>query len=801
MKCNLVIFVGALLYFSPLLCSGQMIDSMMKVYAEKYPQEKLYVQFDKKAYNPGERIWYKAYLFSGFDPSPISKNFYAEIYDANGNLLLRNTAPVFKSTAWGSFDIPASFSGTRIHIRAYTSWMLNFDTSFVFTRDIRIIGSSQDSTGRTEQPVTNLHFFPEGGEMVAGIENTIAFKAEDTYGQPHKISGILYDQTGKELVSFNSIHDGMGKFILAPDKQDVFYAKWTDEKGIEHRTDLPPVKTSGIALRVVNLSQKLIFSVSRPAEGLANQQVIVIAHMNQQMVYRAIVNLKTATTSGGSIPTEELPTGILQITVFDINQVPLAERICFINNHNYRSDIKLTMTGKSLKKRGRNVMEIELSDTVQSNVSVAVTDAEVDGNRPWDDNIITSLLLTGDLHGYVKNPYYYFQNHSDSLIQQLDLVMLTHGWRRFKWEDLAKGKTPVIKYPVENFLSLNAEVLGIQYSRIASDESMNVIVYNKDSSSRMISVPYASNGKFRLSGLVFFDTAKVYYQFNTNRKLSEESAVIFKNGLYSGFKKLRPYSMTLAAWSADDSSLVRKSRAVFAETSRINEQNQKVQNLGAVVVIGRIKSNKEKLDELYSSGLFSGGNATIFDVAGDGSAIASLNVFNYLQSKVAGLQITTAGATPSLSWRGSTPSVYLNEMKVDIGSVANMSMADIAMVKVFAPGESGVIGGGSGGVIAVYTKKGADKTPDPTIKGLDMTRIPGYSAKREFYSPNYLINPEPETDDLRTTLFWNPNLTGFGNKTRFSVPFYNSDLTHSFRVIVEGYTTDGKLVHAETTVE
>jgi hypothetical protein len=76
--------------------------------------------------------------------------------------------------------------------------------------------------------------------------------------------------------------------------------------------------------------------------------------------------------------------------------------------------------------------------------------------------------------------------------------MLTHGWRRFKWEDLAKGKTPLIRYPIENYLSLNADVLGIHYSRIASDAIMNVIIYNKDSSSRMISISYDNNGKFRL---------------------------------------------------------------------------------------------------------------------------------------------------------------------------------------------------------------------------------------------------------------------------------------------------------------
>ncbi len=801
MKPKLLFVLFALLYFSPLLSSGQVVDSMMKVYAERYPQEKVYMQFDKKAYNPGERIWYKAFIFSGFDPSPISKNFYAEIFDASGTLILRNISPILKSTATGSFDLPGSFSGTRIRVRAYTNWMLNFDTSFIFIKDLRVIGSSQDSIPHMNQPAVSLHFFPEGGDLVAGVENNIAFKAADTFGQPHRISGILYDQNSKELLNFSSAHNGMGKFLLAPDKQDVFYVIWKDEKGIEHRTDLPAVRTSGVALRAVNMNQKVIFSISRPEESLANQQVIIIAHMNQQMVYRAIVNLKNTTMSGGNIPTGELPTGVLQITVFDMNQVPLAERICFINNHNYGSGARLNMSAKSLNKRGRNVLEINLADTAQSNLSIAVTDAEVDGNKPWDDNIITNLLLTGDLRGYVKDPYYYFQNNSDTLSQQLDLVMLTHGWRRFKWEDLARGKSPVIKFPIENYLSLNAEVLGVQYSRISKDESLNVIVYNKDSNSKMLSVPYINNGKFHLAGLVFYDTAKVYYQFNTNQKLSTESAVIFKNGLFAGYKKLRPFSMSLAAWSPDDSSLIRKSRDVFAEVSRINTQNQKVQYLGAVTVRGRMKSNKEKLDEQYSSGLFSGGNATIFDVMTDGANYASMNIFSYLQSRVAGLQISNAGTSPTLSWRGSTPAIYLNEMKVEASTISNLNVSEIAMVKVFSPGGASVISGGGGGVIAVYTKRGADNTPDPSIKGLEMARIPGFTMTREFYSPDYLINPEPETDDIRTTLFWNPNLTGGKDKNRISIPFYNSDMTHKFRVILEGYNLDGKLIHAETIVE
>jgi hypothetical protein len=252
-----------ILYSSSLLSRAQKIDSIMNIYAERFPQEKIYLQFDKKAYNPGERIWYKAYLFTGFDPSPYSKNFYAELYDANGNLILRNTAPINESTATGSFDLPASFEGTRIHIRAYTTWMLNFDTSFVYTKDLRIIGSSLDSLPHADPSPTTLHFFPEGGDLVAGIENNIAFKANDSFGQPRKVSGILYDQSAKALYNFSSSHNGMGSFLLVPDKADVFYAIWKDEKGNEHRTDLPSVKTSGIVLRILNSNSKLVFSVFR----------------------------------------------------------------------------------------------------------------------------------------------------------------------------------------------------------------------------------------------------------------------------------------------------------------------------------------------------------------------------------------------------------------------------------------------------------------------------------------------------------------------------------------------------------
>ena len=170
-------------------------------------------------------------MFSGNLPSPVSKNFYTELSDGNGNILQRKIAPLVESApASGNFDIPADIKLNHLHFRAYTIWMMNFDTAFMYEKDIRIINKPNDSSEKTKEPQNRyLQFFPEGGDLVAGLENNIAFKANDQYGNPINVKGVLKDASGKTILEFNSTHDGMGKFLLSPDKTDVFSAVWTDD--------------------------------------------------------------------------------------------------------------------------------------------------------------------------------------------------------------------------------------------------------------------------------------------------------------------------------------------------------------------------------------------------------------------------------------------------------------------------------------------------------------------------------------------------------------------------------------------
>jgi len=804
--CRLLI---ALPLLFPMLLRAQKLDSMLNVYAERFPQEKVYVQFDKNLYQPGETIWFKAYIFSGADPSIYSKNFYAELSDPSGAVIQRKVYPISESSTAGNFDLPKNIKDGHLHFRGYTTWMTNFDTAFYFEKDIRLYDKKDSVITVTLVPrETRLQFFPEGGDLVAGVEGMVAFKANDQFGLPVNIKGSVQDKSGKEVLTFASEHDGMGKFPLTPDKGDSLTAVWKDDKGIEHRTGLPAVRSIGVVLRALPGNQKVLFSVARSAEGGPEQKhLTIIAHMHQHLVYKAKVNLEENFMSGGTIPTGQLPSGVLQLTIFNENLLPVSERVIFVNNHEYLFKPEMALQLKSVIRRGKNSLMISVPDTLRSNLSLSVTDATADGMFPSEDNIVSRLLLTGELKGKVHNPYYYFSSTGDSLVSQLDLVMLTHGWRRFKWESLVRGQVPVIKNPEQDYLSMRVEVLGVDPYKIAKDESINVIMSKKDSSTQMYSIPHISGTKFGVTGLVFYDTVKAYYMFNVNHALSNQAAVTFNTGLVPTLRSVKPLSKAFEGWTAEDSAYLRRNRYIAQEQARVQPvDDAKVKTLTTVTKTARVKTDKEKLEERYTSGLFAGGDAYTYDLVNDPLAAAMPDIFTYLQGKVPGLQITTSGqpgGAPGLTWRGGRPSLFLNEMQTDAQQLQSVPVTDVAMVKVFRPGSMVGFGGSSGGAIAVYTKKGGDeKRTDPNVKGLDRAILIGYSIPKEFYVPNYLENNSlNEAEDLRTTLYWKPYVLTDRDSKHFNFDFFNNDITKKFRVVLEGFNEEGKLTHIEQIVQ
>jgi hypothetical protein len=783
------------LFFTFLYTAAQNIDSTIARYANEYSPEKTYLQYDKSTYIPGETVWFKAYLMDGLYPAETSKTFYTDWTDDKGNLLAHIVSPLQGATTNGQFEIPAEYKGKYIHVKAYTKWMLNFDSAFIYEKDIVVL--SANSTGGAKSIITpTLTFFPEGGDAIEGVNNKIAFKVNDQWGKPVKIKGVIKSNQGKTIDSLRVLHDGMGFFFLLPQQGESFTAKWKDEKGTEYTTPLPAIKSSGISLQVAVAGKKRNFSINAPQDIAASLgTVYLLGTINQHEAFKVTKDISTGNASG-TIPTQDLPSGILTITVFDKTWKPLAERITYINNEEYKLTAELNVQRWGLNKRARNEIEISVPDSMPSNLSVSVTDADIDTDS--SNNIISHLLLTSDIKGQVYNPWYYFSANTDAVNKNLDLVMLTHGWRRFKWDDIVSGKLPKISFPKDTtYLSLSGKVYGVTPSQLRDKAHIILVVSQKGGDGNKIAyLPVEPDGAFNDPSLIFFDTAHIYYQ--PSKSIKEATLQFMEN-------RLPPWRNRISATGifnnqiGDTSGYARHFRLSDEMISLLKQYEGKV--LENVLIKAKTKTPVQVLDEKYASGMFSGsGDGYQFDLVNDKLAGISPNIFTFLQGKVAGLNINATGSTPTVNWRGGTPLLFLDEMPVDANFLSTIAVSNVAYIKVFRPPFYGA-SGGSAGAIAIYTRRGSDAVPEPG-KGLNNASVSGYTVIRQFYSPNYAsFNAANERKDLRTTLYWNPQVVTSIQNNKVLLSFYNNDVTKRFRVIIEGMGKDGRLAHLEQIME
>ena len=151
--------LASIFLFSFLSSRAQNIDSTIEKYANDYGQEKTYLHYDKSTYASGETIWYKAYIMNGIYAANESKTFYVDISDDKGKLLSHSVLPVVYASAAGQFDIPANYPGKYIHVKAYTKWMLNFDSAFLYNKDIRIISANNTAVPKNAV-IPFFQFFP-----------------------------------------------------------------------------------------------------------------------------------------------------------------------------------------------------------------------------------------------------------------------------------------------------------------------------------------------------------------------------------------------------------------------------------------------------------------------------------------------------------------------------------------------------------------------------------------------------------------------------------------------------------------
>jgi len=783
-------------------------------FTNKFPQEKIYIHTDRAAYRPEETIWFKLYAMTDGLPSYVSKVAYTDLVNAAGNVVDKKMLSLNGGTAYNNIDLPANIPEGKYLLRGYTLWMLNFP-DFLFTKEINIVGNKQQPAQTyNNQLEVNLRFFPEGGDLIEGIATHIAFKATFKNETPANISGTIITGEDKEIAVFKTIHDGMGSILLTPVPGVKYFASYTVNNKT-YKTLLPPSKPEGISLQVDNSgTSKVFLKVERSENNKAQfNKFYIIGQQLGRVVYTANVNFEEGQTAA-MINKKNLLPGILQLTLFNADQQPLSERLVFIAPLE-QDAVSFKTDTVNLMPRAKNTFSLEnMNISVNTSLSISITDAGLLPDAA-QDNILTSMLLSSDLHGKINNPFWYFKNKDSATINALDLLMLTNGWRRFTWNDILNKKDPPLSFIAEPGNVLAGKVVKAGNKNVAiTDGRMEIITKAEDSTIILNTIQLSKDGDFFIPDLSFKKRARLYFK-GTNAK--KENAYVFTtiNPAYiDTFKKVNTslYKDFFAQPHLHNTTLGNTAGITFIKDSTNSKLLKEVQ-----VRTKRI-SPEDSVSNLYSTALFNNSdNTLIVD-----EKTRYFNIWQLIRSSVSGIEITGDLNNPTVFFKrygnisnvfGSQDnpdeestnvsttngiSYYLNEVNVTKDIIDNLSINDVALIKVFK-GTSAFILGPGDGAIAIYTKNG-DAATDPREKTFETILKTGFSVAREYYSPDYSRETTSIETDTRPSLYWNPNVK-FNKSGKAVFSFYSSDISKKIFINIQGFDNDGRLINIQKSVE
>ncbi len=776
-------------------------DKILHQFRDLYQPEKVYLHTDKDHYLSGETVWFKAYLYSGFTPSKTSANLFTELVGKNGEVIKRQLSPINESTASGQVDVPANLETGTYLLRSYTHWMLNFDPAFFFYKTIKVYNpSAKQAQNASNRNAPSLHFFPEGGYLVNDLFNVIAYKATDANGLPISATMSIKDWNGKEVMTSSSLHDGMGKFeiYIKPNKQytaDVVYAS-----GIKQSVPLPVPVDTALALKVGSDSAELSLLISRNDKSDNTWNSLqVIGQMQQNVVLRAGGAMKNGVLKI-QFPKADLTSGICQLTVFSSRGIPLAERLIFIRNDEYKMKGMVAATQTSFDRKSKNIIEFSVPDTVNASFSIAVTDADRELYDVYGQNIYSSMLLSSDIRGYVHQPSWYFLNDDSTTIQSLDLLMMTNGWRRFSWQKILNGDMPAIQHKGANYLSLAGTVYSADTKKTVLPGELKLYVQTRDSINSLYQANVDEKGRFSMNGIVVEDSVNIFYQYNPVKGKVKPVVIVPDSNFVE-----REYfeKMEWPGFLPADTSRYFPSAELLITSSDITKAgNPNARVLQEVVVKTKKKTPTELVSERYTKGVFSTSRSTTIDLVNNPTPFLGSNPIDFVKQQViSGLMFMPDKQNfiyrGNYGTRTNVPTLYyLDEFEVDENMLKTLTMSQIALVKFFPPGIS--VANAPNGILAFYTKKGGDMPPSIT-RGMNHFSIAGYSVNREFYAPDYTVEDNKQPD-YRSTLYWNSDILLDATTKSKKIIFYNNDSAKRFRVIIEGMNQFGELLHLEQII-
>lgn len=646
-------------------------------------------------------------------------------------------------------------------------------------------------------------FYPEGGYILDGVRCAVAIKALNSNGLAEKVTGKIFDSAGNEYTQVKTSHDGMGIFSLVSNEGTGYYAIFTNEQGKEKRFDLPASHKGMYSLTTKTIQKKLLVSVLHSSDIQEQKPLYLMLHTRGVVHYAALWD---SNFSSITFDSEMFPSGVMQIILFDEEMNPLSERLVFCRN-NDQAQTGFSTDHQNYKKRQlvnarANVTNIR-EEPNGGSFSVSITD---DNDVKYDSTstIMASLLLNSELKGYIKNPGFYLQENNPESKQALDLLMLTNGWRRYNIPGIIKGKYVSPGISVKPGMEIKGRVNSLLLGKPVEKGKVSVLSWEAGFYEE---VETDSAGYFILDGIEYADSTAFIIQA-LNKKGNDNIELFVDSDTFPDVSGL-PFVTSDKIERKDEEEKIRK-YIVKSDNKYTIDNGIRMINLDEVVVTANATEKKDYRYSYYmpknsnSSGILTEDEIQFSQYPNLSDIIQHLPFVELVsdsfgQRKVSINRMSSRMTADSDGNLSNFAVLIIDDVIISDYDIDNvLDPSNIERVAVLKGVQATLLGSdGAGGAIVITTKKGfAGINKSASYNTKKVTPL-GYQKPIEFYSPRYETTDERNNSvpDLRTTIYWNPNVTvsalgeGIFN-------FYTSDASTTYTVVIEGITSDGKIIQS-----
>jgi len=638
-----------------------------------------------------------------------------------------------------------------------------------------------------------VSFYPESGTLVENLPSKLGIKAVNAAGLGEDIEGTIMDDNGAEIVQFKTTHLGMGNTMLNPQPGRTYTAKVNLKSGGTLDIVLPKVQPQGYVLNINNTDSAKVNAKIILSEAVLNQGELKLVMQHNSNVLAVLKTNSSKQLTTFSLPKKDLPSGIINFTLFNVANLPVAERMIFVNNPVDLIDVKLNNLKKTYGLRENVEMEFSAKDAgkaTQGSFSIAVTNTSiVKPDVDNESNILTSFLLSSDLKGYIEKPNYYLQQNDSQTREDLDNLMLTQGWTRVLWATVLNTNQKPPVYKAEKFLQVSGTITSLGGKPVAGGR---VSLFSTSGGVFMTDTLTDANGRFIFDQLSFGDSTKFIVQARNakNKKNIEINLDIIPGQVVTKSKNTGDLEINV---NESIKSYIQQSEDYFNELTKRGL-------LEHSYLLNQVNIVEKKNPAKNSSNLNGAGNADFIMTAKDLGTCVTLS--QCLQGRVAGM-IIRDGQAFLMRNNGIPMQIILDGMNVQPNFLDNIQPFDVETIEILKNVANTTIYGsrGNGGVLIITTKRGGGDLSYTRYSPGIMTYAPkGYYAVRQFYAPQHGPESSDKSPDKRSTVYWTPHFPIDSNGAG-KLNFYNTDQVGTYRIVIEGINDEGHLARKVYTYE